>query len=129
MIDVIVPDQQAKKDAGKPEIRLVPMQMVIDVARIREYGNKKYHSPDNWKTVEWERYWDAMMRHLIAAQESDDPLHALDDESGLPHLAHALCNGAFLAEFAAGNVKTVDVHKQLNVDKVDEWIIDFDREA
>lgn len=124
MIEVKVPDQEAKADAGKPEIRLVPMQFVIDVARIREYGNKKYHSPDNWKTVEWERYWDAMMRHLIAAQESDDPLHALDEESGLPHLSHALCNAAFLAEFAAGNVKSVDTKKPLKV----EWAVKFDDE-
>ena len=98
-------DQTAKADNGKPRVGLVQMQMVLDVARIREYGNMKYHSPDNWKNVEWERYWDAMMRHLIAAQESGDPLHAIDPESGLPHLAHAMCNGSFLCEFAAGNVE------------------------
>lgn len=100
----VLKDQSAKADAGKPEIGLVPMQFVIDVAKIRSYGNKKYGDPDNWKNVEWRRYWDAMMRHLIAAQESGDPLHNLDAESGLSHLSHALCNGAFLAEFAAGNV-------------------------
>ena len=128
MIEVNMPNQEAKKDAGKPEIGLVPMQFVIDVAKIRSYGNKKYKSPDNWKTVEWSRYWDAMMRHLIAAQESDDPLHALDEESGLPHLSHALCNGAFLAEFAAGKVKQVDTKRELKVEPDDDFVfIDFDK--
>lgn len=91
------PDQSVKADAGKPRISLVPMQILFDIARIREYGNAKYPDggPDNWKQVEPERYREAALRHML--RYIDDP-QGLDEESGLPHLAHLACNIAFLCE-------------------------------
>ena len=68
---------------------------MYDVARVREFGDKKYHDTENWKEVEPERFRDAMMRHMCAYL--DDP-EALDEESGLPHLWHLACNVAFLCE-------------------------------
>ena len=88
-------DQRAKADAGKPRLSLVPRAIIWAVARIREYGNAKYHDPDNWKTVEVERYRDAAFRHFMAYL--DDP-QGVDEESGLPHLWHLACNIAFLCE-------------------------------
>ena len=90
-----MPNQTAKADFGKPKLSLVPTQIIFDIARIREYGNEKYGDPDNWKTVEPERYRDAAYRHFLKYIE--DP-SSRDEESGLPHLWHWLCNGAFLAE-------------------------------
>jgi hypothetical protein len=90
-----VPDQTAKADEGKPRLSLVPPQIIRDIARVREYGNRKYHDPENWRTVEVERYRDAAFRHLLAYIE--DP-HGDDTESGLPHLWHLACNIAFLCE-------------------------------
>lgn len=89
--------QEAKADAGKPRLTLVPRRILTDIARIREYGNAKYPEggSDNWKTVEPERYRDAAFRHLLAYL--DDP-HGVDKESGLPHLWHLACNIAFLCE-------------------------------
>lgn len=89
------PDQTAKADGGKAKLTLVPRKILFDIARIREYGTKKYHDPDNWKNVEPERYRDAMFRHLCAYL--DDPA-GVDEESGLPHLWHLACNVAFLCE-------------------------------
>ena len=88
-------DQSIKKDAGKPRLTLVPRKAITAIAAIRGYGVEKYKDEDNWKKVEPERYRDAMFRHLLAYL--DDP-HGLDDESGLPHLWHLMCNGAFLCE-------------------------------
>lgn len=88
-------NQNAKADAGKPRLTLVPRQIIWDIAEIREYGNRKYHDPDNWKQVEIERYRDAAYRHFMAYL--DDP-KGVDSESGLPHLAHLACNIAFLCE-------------------------------
>lgn len=88
-------NQTAKADAGKLQLTLVPRQMIRDVARIRMYGNAKYGDPENWRTVEVQRYRDAAFRHLLAYL--DDP-HGVDEESGLPHLWHLECNLAFLAE-------------------------------
>lgn len=91
--------QEAKADAGKAEIRLVPMEIVWAIAWIRMYGNRKYGDPENWKLVEPERYRDALMRHLLAY--ISDP-KSVDGESGYPHLWHAACNMAFLMHFDYG---------------------------
>lgn len=88
-------NQEAKADNGKPKITLVPRQIIWDIAEVREYGNKKYHDPDNWKNVEPERFRDALCRHFL--KYLDDP-KSLDEESGIKHLKHMACNIAFLCE-------------------------------
>ena len=95
-------DQTIKADAGKPRLTLVPMEILRDVAIVREYGNKKYPEggPDNWKAVEPERYRDAAFRHLVAYVQ--DP-SGVDEESGLPHLYHLATNIAFLCELEKEN--------------------------
>ena len=87
--------QEAKADAGKVRLTLVPRRIFWAVARIREYGNKKYGDPENWRQVEPQRYRDAAFRHFLAYL--DDP-KGVDEESGLPHLWHLACNIAFLIE-------------------------------
>ena len=89
------PNQDAKKDAGKPQLTLVPRQIIWDIAKVRMYGNKKYKDPDNWKQVEPQRYREAAYRHFLAYL--DDPF-GVDEESGLPHRWHLETNLAFLAE-------------------------------
>lgn len=93
------PDQTAKADAGKPKLSLVPMQIMFDVAEIREYGCQKYKDPDNWKKVEPDRYVDALLRHILMFVQDRN---SVDAESGLSHLSHAACNMAFLCEMYHG---------------------------
>ena len=88
-------DQRVKADAGKPRLTLVPRGIIWAIAAIREYGNRKYHDPENWREVEPQRYRDAAYRHFMAYL--DDP-KGVDAESGLPHLHHLACNIAFLIE-------------------------------
>lgn len=88
-------DQEAKTDAGKLPLTLVPREIIKAIAVIRRYGTEKYHDPDNWKKVSVERYRDAAFRHWIAYL--DDPT-GVDKESGLPHLWHCAANLAFLCE-------------------------------
>ena len=88
--------QKAKLDAGKPKLSLAPIEQVWRaIARVREYGIKKYHDPDNWKKVEVDRYWDALYRHLAATVTDRN---SVDSESGIRHIEHALCNIAFILE-------------------------------
>lgn len=96
MIEV-VDNQQAKADAGKLQLTLVPRAIIRAIARIRMYGNAKYPEggPENWRRVEIQRYRDAAFRHFLAYL--DDPA-GVDPESGLPHLHHLACNVAFLCE-------------------------------
>lgn len=87
--------QEAKADAGKPRLSLVPPAIIEAVGRVRTYGTEKYGDPDNWRKVEPERYRDALMRHICAWLRNP---HSIDPESGLPHLEHIACNAAFLLE-------------------------------
>ena len=95
-------NQKIKADAGKPKLSLVPPNIIVAIARIREYGNNKYPEggKDNWKEVEPERYIDAAYRHLLACK---DNIWELDEESGYPHLWHLACNVAFLCELTDVN--------------------------
>ena len=79
----------------KPHPSWVPVALIEGVMAVREYGNQKYHDPDNWKQVQPERYHQAMLRHILAAW--NDP-YKIDPESGLPHIAHVATNIAFLLE-------------------------------
>lgn len=88
-------NQGIKADAGKPQLTLVPRQILFDIAKVRTFGVKKYGDSDNWKKVEIQRYRDAAFRHFMAYL--DDP-QGNDEESGLSHLAHSACNIAFLCE-------------------------------
>lgn len=86
-------DQTAKRDAGKLELMHVPPEIIEDIAEVRMYGNRKYGDPDNWRTVEEERYWNALFRHLVECMR--DP-EAVDPESGIKHYKHIACNIAFI---------------------------------
>lgn len=90
-----------KDDAGKPALSLVPPAAKAAIAKIMEYGMTKY-GKDTWQTVSPRRYLDAALRHLDAIQDDWD---AKDEESGLPHTFHALCNLAYIVAITE-NAKT-----------------------
>ena len=77
-----------KYDNDKLRWSLLPLGALQDVVKVLEFGAKKY-APDNWKYVDQaeERYWNAAMRHIIA-YKLESPA---DSETGLSHLAHAVC--------------------------------------
>lgn len=92
-------NQDAKADAGKLPMNLVPTQINRDIAQVRQYGNEKYGDPDNWRKVEKLRYVAALERHLLAYKDylnGDDD--GLDKESGIEHYKHMACNMAFICE-------------------------------
>lgn len=101
-------DQTIKADLGKPRVTLVPLEIIKDIARVREYGLAKYGDAESWKSVEVERYRDALFRHLISYIENPT---GIDDESGMPHLWHVACNVAFLCELEKENL---NVRKELS---------------
>jgi hypothetical protein len=85
-----------KHDTGKRRWSLLPQGTVERVIDVLEYGAAKY-GINNWKTVPdaRTRYYDASMRHLSAWRDGE----RADPESGLPHLAHAVCSLLFLSWF------------------------------
>ena len=88
-------EELLKQVDGKPRLTLVPRKIFYAIARVREYGNIKYKTPDSWKLNTAEQYRDAAFRHFIAYLDDPD---SLDEESGLPHLHHLATNIAFLIE-------------------------------
>lgn len=96
-------DQTAKADKGKPKLSLVPMQIVWEICDIRGYGNEKYGDPDNWRTVEPERHYEAFLRHVVKSWDGDHM--QIDPESGLKHLSHAACDLAFFLALMAEEKK------------------------
>lgn len=100
--------QEAKLDKGKMRISIVPLQILSDIAEVREYGIAKYKDPDNWRRVEIERYANALFRHFTAFLR--DPRSA-DAESGIAHYKHMACNMAFICELMAGQMCMDNVNR------------------
>ena len=101
-LDEVIRNLKAKIDAGKLQLTLVPTEAIEDIALVRMYGNAKYPEggKDNWKTVEVERYRDALFRHLLAY--INDP-KGVDEESGIEHYKHLICNAAFICALERGD--------------------------
>lgn len=93
---------EAKDTKGKTRLELVLPSTIEWLGRIRTYGVQKYKDPDNWKKVPKDQYVGAAMRHFEKYRKGE----YLDDESGMPHLAHAMCNLMFLLDME-DNERTV----------------------
>ena len=85
--------QGAKFDGGKPRPSTVPVEAIFAILEARMYGFNKYGDAEDWRSIEPERWHEALLRHVLAIWE--DPTH-IDEESGLPSLWHVMANGAFL---------------------------------
>ncbi len=84
-----------KHDQGKPMVSLIPSAPLIEVAKVLTFGAGKY-DPHNWRQgMNMSRLLDANFRHMLAFKEGED----LDPESGISHVAHAICGNLFLLEY------------------------------
>lgn len=85
-----------KYDSNKPRYSLLPENTVLNVVQVLEYGAIKYEV-NNWQKVPdaRTRYYDAAMRHIDDWWNGSE----IDEESSLPHLAHAICCLLFLLWF------------------------------
>lgn len=78
----------ARFNDGKVDLSLIPLVTLEDEARVWEYGKRKY-AAWNWaKGMAWSIPLACCLRHLLKWQMGEEN----DPESGLPHLAHAMCN-------------------------------------
>jgi hypothetical protein len=86
----------ARFNDSKPDFFLIPAVTLADEARVWSHGKAKY-AAWNWaKGMPWSVPYACAMRHLAAWQQGED----IDPESGLPHIAHAMCNLRMLTLFA-----------------------------
>lgn len=85
-----------KFDGEKPDWSLMPHGALRPVVEVLTQGARKYERFDWEKTIQEPlgraRYYAAALRHLDAYHDGE----VIDEESGLPHLAHAVCSLLFL---------------------------------
>lgn len=85
-----------KHDHEKPNLAILfdaPLAL-SEVAKVLDYGAKKYDRK-NWALVDNpERYESATLRHQMAYHNGESS----DCESGLKHLAHSIASQLFLLE-------------------------------
>ena len=88
-----------KFDGGKLQYGLLPPLALRETVKVLTFGAEKYE-PDNWRRVPEgpRRYFDAAQRHLWAYKtgEVEDP------ETGVSHLAHAICCIMFMLDLDEG---------------------------
>lgn len=96
-----------KADAGKPPMALLSGVALMEVAKVLDFGQKKY-SAFNWKGgFAWTRLTSASIRHIFQWLGGEDK----DPETGLSHLAHAICSLMFLVDFEINKLGTDDRYK------------------
>ena len=90
------PSTGQKYDGDKLRYDLIPSHIEEEVTRVLTYGALKYGA-DNWHKVQDadRRYFAAARRHMESWRRGE----VNDQESGHPHLAHAICCLLFLGEF------------------------------
>lgn len=81
-----------KFDHGKVDFTLLPWDALEEVARVMEYGAKKYARGNYRAGFSYTRTLGALLRHVYAFLRGEDK----DPETGLSHMAHACCNCLFM---------------------------------
>lgn len=81
-----------KFDTDKTPLDLIDTFSQDQLARVLQFGAKKY-ARHNWrKGISYSRLIAAAQRHLASFNDGED----LDSETGLPHAAHAMCCCMFI---------------------------------
>lgn len=83
----------AKYDNGKLRWDLLPIRELEEIVKVYTFGSQKY-GDNKWQGLEngKERYYAALLRHLAEYRKGN----AIDDESGLLHIAQVAWNAIAL---------------------------------
>lgn len=92
-----------KYDQGKMRWDLMAFYPLDQLCKVLTFGAEKYE-PNGWRGVEVERYRAAAFRHMSAYMQGEK----YDPETGLEHLAHAMCNLMFIMELEREDTSTTN---------------------
>mgnify|MGYP000078234772 CR=1 FL=1 len=85
-------EQGTKFDSGKPLLDLLDPYALEELAKVLTFGAGKY-APHNWrKGIAISRLTASLLRHIFAFMRGQNT----DPETGLSHIAHAMCNCMFI---------------------------------
>ncbi len=94
-MDPVTNEGGMKFDDDKERFDLIPPGPLFALTQTYTYGARKY-ADRNWERgLKWGRVFAAIMRHLWKFWRGE----ACDEESGLPHLAHAAWGCMTLLEY------------------------------
>lgn len=90
-----VSETGGEKGAKQARIGSVDPLALHQLAAVAGFGEQKYARLNYMRGYPWSLSYDALQRHLMLFWSGED----LDDESGLPHLAHAAWHCLTLMSF------------------------------
>lgn len=93
-----------EKGVKPAQLGAVDPAALLRVAEVAGFGAGKYARYNFARGYEWSKSWDALQRHLLAFWNGQET----DDESGLPHLAHAGWHCLALLTFTERGLGTDD---------------------
>ena len=103
-----------KHDTGKPGLHLLPPEALEEIAKVLDFGSRKYDSWNWAQGFKWSRLYGSTLRHLFAHMRGENK----DPETGLSHLAHVGCNVLFLIYHELHGVGEDDRHpRPMSVNK------------
>ncbi len=112
-----------KDTQGKEKLRFIPRQALVEIARVREYGNNKYGCPNGWRLCDRDDFVEAAMRHIVKYFDGQ----MIDSESGLPHLSHALTSLALAVSLnQVPNQETLDAFEEADKETTETVAINFE---
>lgn len=80
---------------------------ILRLAEVSGFGAQKYARMNFMRGYDWSLSFDAAMRHMLLFWAGQD----LDEESGLPHVAHAAWHMMALNSFRERGLGTDDRYK------------------
>lgn len=89
-------------DSGKVPLELLPTDALEEIAKVLEFGAKKY-ARRNWERgMPWSKVVGPLLRHTFKWLRGEDN----DPETGLNHMAHVGCNAVVLLAYILRKVGT-----------------------
>ena len=88
-------------EAGHDDSQKVGLQFILampglyEVAKVGDFGAKKYGQFNYKKGMKWMRLLGSCSRHLVSFIQGED----IDKESGISHIAHFVYDGLMLLDY------------------------------
>lgn len=81
-------EKATKELEGKPQLFEIPLEVLLEMAKVRMANQHKYDRDNRLKPIEASLLFDATLRHMLAWYSGID----MDSETGCNHMTHALYN-------------------------------------
>ena len=120
-------DKGLRFNTGKSRVDLAPSDAMLHVGEVLANGAEKY-GDRNWESgMAYSKVVASLERHLAKWKAGED----LDDESGMHHIDHVMCNALFLSRYVRAfpekddrYVPYIMNHKRIGLD-IDGVLADF----